>query len=62
MTLRNVSFSGLGAAFPSFDRDVLLHRQLRFLFPKSQNIWPGIGHRLKSQEVPDESIDLSRDR
>jgi hypothetical protein len=23
------------AAFPSFDGDVLLHHQLRFLFPKS---------------------------
>jgi hypothetical protein len=30
----------MGAAFLSFDEDVLLHRQLRFLFPKSQNIWP----------------------
>jgi hypothetical protein len=38
MTLRNVSFSELGAAFLSFDGDVLLHRQLRFLFPKNQNI------------------------
>ncbi len=40
MTLRNVSFSELGAAFLSFDGDVLPHRQLRFLFPKNQNIRP----------------------
>lgn len=40
MTLRNVSSSELGAAFLSFDGDVLLHRQLRFLFPKNQNIRP----------------------
>ena len=25
------------AVFPSFDGDVLLHHQLRFFFPKSQN-------------------------
>jgi hypothetical protein len=35
MALRKVSFSELGAAFLSFDGDVLLHRQPRFLFPKS---------------------------
>ena len=40
MALRNVSFSELGAAFLSFDGDVLLHRQLRFLFLKNQNIRP----------------------
>ena len=31
MTLRNMSFSESGAAFLSFDGDVLLDRQLRFL-------------------------------
>jgi hypothetical protein len=31
-TLRKMSFSELGAAFLSFDGDVLLHRQLRFSF------------------------------
>ena len=62
MTLRNMSLSELGAAFPSFDGDVLPHRQLRFSFPKNQNIRPESAHRLKSQEAPDEGIDLSRDR
>jgi hypothetical protein len=40
MTLRNVPFSALDAAFLSFDGDVLIHRQLRFLFSKNQNIRP----------------------
>jgi hypothetical protein len=62
MTLRNMSLSELGAAFPSFDGHVLPHRQLRFSFPKNQNIRPESAHRLKSQEASDEGIDLSRDR
>ena len=61
MTLRNISFSELGAAFLSFDGDVLLHRDPRFLFTKNQKYLATIGHRSKSQEVLDESIGLSRD-
>ena len=53
-----MSFSVLGAAFLGFDGNV--HHL--FLFLKNQNMWPGIGHRIKSQEVLDEGIDLSRDR
>ena len=40
MMLRNMSFGESGAAFLSFDGNVLLHRQLRFLFPKNQYTWP----------------------
>ena len=40
MMVRNVPLGELVAAFLRFDGDVLLHRQLRFLFPKNQNIRP----------------------
>lgn len=62
MTLRNVPCSELGAAFLGFKGDVLLHRQLRFLFPKNQNIRPESAIAYEPQEGIDEGIDLSRDR
>jgi len=52
----------IGCSISQLDGDVLPHRQLRFSFPKNQNIRPESAHRLKSQEAPDEGIDLSRDR
>jgi hypothetical protein len=46
----------------SLDGDVLLHCQRPILIPEEPEHSTGISHRLKSQEVLDESIDLSRDR
>ena len=62
MTLRNSRSANWVQHFPSFDGDVLPHRQLRLSFRKNQNIRPESAHRPKSQEAPDEGIDLSRDR
>jgi hypothetical protein len=62
VALRSGSLSELGATFLGFYGVVLVHRQLRFLFQKNRKHPGGIRHRLKSQEVLDEGIDLSRDR